>query len=122
MSAETELNATLLAASAVTALVSTRIYPDFVPPEANLPCVAYSMTDVDPVMTIHSSQPVAETVVFEVVCMAATRSGATSLGDAVKAALYANGFTPVPPSRRWENDFENQMFGTVLTVVKFANL
>ena len=44
MSAETVLYSTLTGASAVTAIVATRIYPDVVPLEVELPCVAYALS------------------------------------------------------------------------------
>ena len=120
MSAETQLFATLAAASAVTALVSQRIYPDVTPAEATLPCVAYARLETSYVQTIHSAAPVAETAVLEVMCMATSRDGAETLCNAVQAALFAAGFTPV--GRRAEFDFDSEMCAAVLTVEKFSNL
>ena len=104
----------------MTALVGARIYPDVVPAEASLPCVAYARIETADVLTIHSAAPVAETAILEVMCMATTRDGAEALGNAVQAALFAAGF--VRTGRHGGFDFENQMCVAVLTVEKFSNL
>jgi hypothetical protein len=54
MSAETVAYAALSAAAAVTTLVSTRIYPDFVPQEKTLPAVAINRAATEYITTIHS--------------------------------------------------------------------
>lgn len=120
MSAETVLYATLSAASAVTALVGARIYPDIVPNDEARPAVAYARIETDPVITMHSSAPVAETVVLEVVCMDESRAGAEALGDAVRDALGAGKFRIL--GRAAQYDEENGLWAAVLSVEKFVNL
>ncbi len=114
MSAETLLYSTLSGAAAVTAIVSTRIYPDVVPQDATLPCVAFNRIDTVYHTTIHSAVPVAETAILEITCMAETRVNADALADAVLAAVGAAGY--VPSGRRGEIDTENALWASVLTV------
>lgn len=114
MSAETLLYSTLSGAAAVTAIVSTRIYPDVVPQDATLPCVAFNRIDTVYHTTIHSAVPVAETAILEITCMSSTRVNADALADAVLAAVGAAGY--VPSGRRGEIDAENALWASVLTV------
>ena len=120
MSVESTLYSTLSGAAGVTALVSTRIYPDVVPQEATLPCVAFARLDTAYENTIHSAAPILETATMEISCMATTRVGADALCDAVLAAVGAAQFIPV--GRRAEFDFDNQMYATVLSVDYLASL
>ena len=93
MSAETLLYSTLSGAAAVTAIVSTRIYPDVVPQDATLPCVAFNRIDTVYHTTIHSAVPVAETAILEITCMAGTRVNADALADA-----QSRGFAEADPA------------------------
>lgn len=120
MSAETVLYSTLTGASAVTAIVSTRIYPDVVPLEVQLPCVAYARVDTEYETTLHTSVPIAETATLEIQCMDDDRSGAEALANAVVAAVGAAHF--LPTGRRAELDTENNLWAAVLTVDKFTTL
>lgn len=51
MSAESTLRSALTGASAVTALVGTRIYPDEAPPNPTVPYVVYQRISTDPSVT-----------------------------------------------------------------------
>jgi hypothetical protein len=117
MSAETTLTATLLAYAPLTALVgsgsSARIYPDNVPQEKALPCVAYSRTATEHTYTIHGSV-IAEKASIEVWCMASRRADAEQMCDQVAAACKAAGYTLV--GRRAELDTEAEVWGSVLNV------
>jgi hypothetical protein len=113
MSAETTLYATLAAASAVTALVSTRIYPDIAPQEVAVPCIAFSRTGTEYVQSIHG--PVlAQRVSIEVSCMAATRASAEGIADAVLTAAVAAAF--IAAGRRADFDPDSGLWAAVLTV------
>lgn len=114
MSAETVAYDLLKNAVPVTSLVSTRIYPDFVPEEKTLPAVAIARANTEPVNTIHSHVPAGALVTLEIWCMASTRAGAEALADAVLAAL--TGCEEVQ-NRTPEFDAEAGVFATVLTVV-----
>ncbi len=113
MSAETVLYSTLSGAAGVTAIVSTRIYPDVVPQEAALPAIAFARAETEYVNTIHGTT-VAKRAVLEVWCMAAGRAAAEALGDAVESAARTGGF--MPSGRRPEFDDEADTWAAVLTV------
>jgi len=114
MSAESQAYDTLSGAAAVTALVSTRIYPDFVPQEKTLPSIAITRADTEYTTTIHSDVPVVTAVQLEIWCMAATRLAAEAVADAALSAVAAADFRPV--GRRPETDAAAEMFATVLTM------
>lgn len=118
MSAETVLYATLTGSAPVSALVATRIYPDLVPQEAALPCVAFSRVDTRYLTTIHTATPLGQDAVLEVACMATSRTAADALADAVLTAAGGAGFTAL--SRRAELDAENNLWAAVLTVEHFS--
>lgn len=115
MSAEQVAYATLSAAAAVTALVDTRIYPDFVPQEKTLPAVAMARASTEYVTTIHSGLPAAAIVNLELWCMAASRAAAEDLATKVIAALAP--VTNAVIERLPEFDAETEVFATVVTVV-----
>ncbi len=115
MSAETSAYSALSGAGAVTALVDTRIYPDFVPQEKTLPAIAIARTETEYVTTIHSGTPVAAEVTLDVHCMAATRAGAEALADAALAALGAATFTLQGRTPQFDPEGP-ELFSTVLTV------
>lgn len=114
MSAETALYTALSGDSAVAAIVAARIYPDLVPQDAALPCVAFSRVDTRYVQTIHSAVPAGQDAVLEVACMSTSRTLADALAEAVISAAGGAGFTPV--GRRAELDAENSIWAAVLTV------
>ena len=89
MSAETELYAVLSAASGLTALVDTRIYPDAIPEGADLPAVVYLRASTEPVLSI-SGHKFAETARLTVSAWAETRTAAAAVGDQIEAALLAS--------------------------------
>lgn len=120
MSAETTLYSTLSGAAGVSAIVAARIYPDVVPQDAALPCIGFARGETDYTTTIHATGPVAEDAVFEVSCMATTRSGADALAEAVIAACNTARHDVL--ARRSDFDFDNQFYATVLTVGVFVNL
>lgn len=96
----------------VTALVGTRVYPDSIPQDKALPAVAYGRQPSEALMTL-STEIAAERAVFEVYCVASTRTAAEAVGEAVRAALLLAGMPPV--SRRAEFDLENLHYAAVLT-------
>ncbi len=75
--------ATLTATSAVTALVSTRVYPVEAPLEVDLPCCYYDVQLAD---EVDGSAQMA-TAQVQVGCLAHTEAGAHSLANAVHGAL-----------------------------------
>lgn len=113
MTAETSAYDALKNAPSVTALVDTRIYPDFVPEEKTLPAIAISRADTDYINTIHSNVPLGALVTLEVWCMAKTRAEAENLASVAAAALTIFSLRNRSP----DFDAESAVFATVLTVV-----
>jgi hypothetical protein len=91
MSAETVLKTTLDAAAAVTALVSTRIYPDTRPQDDVLPAIVYARDGTEYVPTIHGTIALTRAQ-LSVACFAATRAAAEAVADAAQAAVLAARF------------------------------
>lgn len=114
MSAETSAVTALLNAVAVTNIVGQKVYPDAVPQEQPLPCVAIIRDETEYITTIHSGVPLGSTVILDVWCMASTRSAAEALTDAVETAIGAAGFSP--RNRKPAYDSETATYSTILTV------
>lgn len=115
MSAEQSIYDVLRNAAAVTAVCSTRIYPDSVPQDVALPAIAYIRTATEFATTIHSTALRTRATV-EVWAMAATRTGADALAALAHTALMPNQFFPV--DRRAEKAVTatpEDVFATVLT-------
>lgn len=86
MSAETQLYTLLAGAAGVTALVSTRIYPDLVPEAKDPPYIGYERVSTEPVTTLEGTV-LASKAGMAVACWATTRVVAEQIADAVVAAL-----------------------------------
>lgn len=114
MSAESDVYAALSGAAAVTAIVGSRIYPDVVPQEQNIPSIAYARVGTQYTPTIHSSAPVWTTATVEIACMDDKRADAEDLADKAATAIIGAGFRLV--DRRSELDSDNGIWATVLTV------
>jgi hypothetical protein len=113
MSAESTLNAALLGAAGVTALVADRVYPDILPQGKPLPAVVYARTDTEYVTTIHSNATRATIVTLETWCFAKSRPAAESLADAVEVALASSGLRPV--GRNPDYDTDTDTYSSVIT-------
>lgn len=112
MSAETTFYATLSGAAGVTALVASRIYPDNVAQEVDLPAVAFSRIATEVIGTM--SAPVVTTKAsIECWCMATSRAQAEAVADAAIAALSLAWV--VMTSRRAEYDSESETWACVMT-------
>lgn len=110
MSAETELYAVLAGYSALTALVSTRIFPDAIPEDKALPAVVYSVESATPEVCLNNSTAATATR-FRIVGWGVTRTSASSVGDQIGAALIASG---VP--------YDNRFSGFDAEVGQFADI
>ena len=113
MSAETAIYSTLIAAPSVTAIVSQRVYPDFLSQEIVLPAIVNQRDETEYVTTIHSGLSLGERINMDTWCLAATRIGADTLADVVENALPAGEFYPI--ARRSEFDPETQTFAAIIT-------
>lgn len=120
MTAEDSLYAALTGAAAVTAIVSTRCYPDPAPPTAAVPCVVFARQGTEYLNTIHATSLGAE-VTFDIYCLAKTREAADALADAVQAGIQTSGFEPV--NRRTESDGgESESIEMTVVTVTFWEL
>lgn len=113
MSAETSIYSTLSGAAGVTAIVSTRIYPDFVSQEIALPAIVTQRAESEYINTIHTGAAVATRITMDTWCLANTRIGAETLADAVEVALPVGLF--VLTDRRIEFDPETSTYAAVVT-------
>lgn len=83
---EEALRTRLMANTALTALVSARIKPDFIPPGTALPCVVYlKVSDVKD--HTHDGQSELEHPVIQFSSYASTKSVARSVSNQIKASL-----------------------------------
>ncbi len=111
MSAETDLRTLLIAAGAVTSVVSTRIYSDARAEGSSLPAIVYQRTGTEPVMTIHGTVA-GEKAIIEIACIADLRATADSLAALISPALSGTPFNYV--DRRSEYDPESDLFISAL--------
>ena len=112
MSAETQLHAALAAYAPLSAVVDTRIYPDFLAQKIVLPAVVYQRAETEYVTTIHDGTSHGERVSMEVWCLHTTRIGAEELAELVEGAIVDDF---VPTDRRPEFDPDDLTFSTVVT-------
>src|ERR1700704_5380367 len=96
MSAESLMNAALLAYAPLTAVVgigsNAKIYPDFLSQEFIPPAVIMQRENTEHVNTIHTGASLASRVTMDAWCLAMTRIGAEQLADLVELALVAGEF------------------------------
>lgn len=116
MSVESDFYSLLSNASGVTALVSTRIYPDALPEEHAYPAIVFARTRTDEVRSI-SGQVFGADVDLAVGCWATTRTTADAVAVAVEALLTG---TFVRAAREAAFDPETGLFASILTVSTFA--
>lgn len=91
MSAETELYTVLSTHAPLTALVSTRIYPDAFPENCARPAVAFSRTATNLIRSISGTVFGREST-LQIYCWGDTRGSADAVADAVEAAVIAAGY------------------------------
>ena len=116
MSVETTLYATLSSAAGVTALVSTRIYPDVMPEGVAFPAVVFSRSGTDPINGI-SGAKFGATVEMAVATWGKTRTSADAVADAIEAAIPPSGF--YLSGRASAYDPETGLFATTLSLSFF---
>lgn len=116
MSAESELYAALTGLPALTALVSTRIYPDAIPEDVTLPAVVTARQGTEPVIGIGGVK-FGEFAQMIVSAWAPTRTLAESIGDQITEALRIAG-NPVT-NRAGSYDEETGFFAVTIDVTWF---
>lgn len=113
MSAESALYSILSGHAGLTALVSTRIYPDAIPEDKPLPAVVYSTESSVPEVCLNNSVA-AEQSRFRIVGWGTTRTSAAAVGDQIITALRAAG---VPEDNRFSGfDAEVGQFADVTEI------
>lgn len=90
MSVEEAVRTKLTATSAVTTLISTRIYPLYLPPDTTLPAVAYERVSTRRSYA-HNGQQAPVTARLQFDAIATTLASAMAVGDAIRGAL--SGYT-----------------------------
>lgn len=76
----------LLANNANVSAITTRIYPEFAPPDATTPFIAYTISNVQPDDT-HDGPAEIDEVRMDVICVDDTYDGAADLASVVRVAL-----------------------------------
>ena len=113
MSAETMIYSALSGFAGLTAIVSTRIYPDVLPEKTVYPAVVFSRETTAPIRSI-SGQYFGSDVSLQVGCWSSTRTQADAVGAQVAAALVAAGIYPKGKNSGY--DPETDLFATVIEV------
>ena len=117
MSAESDLYTVLAGYAPLTALVSTRIFPDAIPEDKALPAVVYSTEAATPEWCLNNSAA-ATAYRFRIVGWGTTRTSAAAVGDQIAAALLAAG---VPYDNRFSGfDADVGQFADVVEITWWA--
>lgn len=117
MSAESELYAALSAHAPLSALVSTRIYPNALPEGCAYPAVTYTRTATEPVVTIDGISHGAFCT-FDVSGWGDSPDEAIAVGEAIAGALQAAG--EAPNGRQSGYDEALGLDGVVVSVTLFV--
>jgi len=86
MSIETTLYSTLTADAAVTTFVSTRIYPQLAPPDAQVPYISYQVIATES-YNVQPGRPTSERKVVQINIVSDSYLEAKNIAEAVKDAL-----------------------------------
>lgn len=116
MAAEDALYTLLSGAAGVTALVSTRIYPDVLPEDCAYPAVVFARQSTEPYLGI-GNQVFGTDVGLAIGCWATTRTSADAVAAAVEAALSGSAF--LRRGRESAYDPETGLFAAQITAEYF---
>lgn len=116
MSAEQDVKEGLEASAGLTALVSTRIFPDFRPEGSTLPCVVFGRVGTEFETTI-SGDVILTRSQMAIACMATTRTQAENVANEAHLALLTAGLLP----QNREGDYDDES-GTHLVTVLFQHI
>jgi hypothetical protein len=127
MSYEADIYAALQASAPVTAMVGTRIYPDFAPATAVAPFVVYQTVSTDGTTTHDGGMAVVLPLV-QFTAWATTRPQANSLSAKIRAALITGDEIPGDSSvfltfsnETGSRDQETGLFGQILDLRASCN-
>lgn len=88
----------------VTAIVASRIYPDFLGQKILLPAIVTQRSATEYINVIHGTPPVASNVSMDSYCLGASRLAAEKLADEVVIALSEAGFLVTDRRQDFEED------------------
>jgi len=116
MTAETEARAAVVAATGVTALVGTRVYPMKLPQGATLPAVTYQRAGTAPVNSVAGDNSNLDQVRIQYDAYASTHGAVEDGTDAIRAALRSNPRFVYIDERDFDYDDET---GTYRRMIEF---
>ena len=117
MSAETSLYSLLSGAAGVTALVSTRIYPDVLPVDAVYPSIAFSRANSEPTYSLGGVY-YGTNVELSIGCWSDSRTSADAVALAVRNAIPGSAFVHTDgPEAAY--DPATHLFASTITVAFF---
>lgn len=116
MIAEESLYSLLSGTAGITALVSTRIYPDALPETVTYPAIVFSRASTDPVPSI-SNINFGSDVILNVSAWGTTRTSVDAIAVAVASAVLGTAF--YMQQREAGFDPETGLFASVVTVSVF---
>lgn len=116
MSAETSVYSAISGYAGLTAIVSTRIYPDVLPDNTIYPAVVFAREKTEPLVTI-SGHYFGADVSLKVACWADTRTGADAASTQAQAALIAAGIVPTGKSAGYDPDTD--LFASIIDIDLF---
>lgn len=117
MSAESSLYTLLSGSGAVTAQVSTRIYPDAMPEKTVYPAIVFARSGTEPLILVHGASGYAD-VAFSIGCWGETRAAADAVASAVQTACASSAFSIT--GREAGFDPETGLIATILSATVFA--
>ena len=117
MSAESSLYSLLSGNGGVTALVSTRIYPDAMPEKTTYPAIVFARIGTEPLVLVHGASGYAD-MEFSIGCWGETRAAADAVASAVQTACATSTFSIT--GREAGFDPETGLVATTLSATVFA--
>ena len=118
MSPEATLNSLLTGATALTALVGTRIYPDVLPAETTYPAVVFAREKTERTVSI-TGRVFGSAVIFHVAAWGASRTQVDAVADQIEAAIDASS-AMVLGDRTASYDPETDLFASVLEATLYT--
>jgi len=112
---QTDVFKTLSEDTAVSAIVSTRIYPIRLPPGAAVPAVVYTVSDITPVKSLDGESGLDNGNV-EIICWAKDYKSAQLLAEVVRAAFVADGQGVMIETMHDTEDEETRNYGVVMNI------
>lgn len=116
MSAESELYTLLSTDPVVMGLVASRIYPDVIDRDVDVPAIAYVRTGTEPEVTLDGAIAPGEASI-EIACYGHTKAAAEALADALEDALEGSAFGL--DGRRGGYNAEVERYETIVSITHY---